>query len=246
MVGQEKRIQLEEGFDLMTQRLPHIHTVSADLGVDASSFCEPAEQTGITCLIEQLLFRGRHRYCNNHPFTSQIDLLGGKRWVATYKAFLSYWLFIPCDVLRQRPLVVFEMVQYPLFAPENIKYKKQPVAHEAAEISGNGMPQAQMVIDQAMWPHHVLERPLLGTQTILELFRREDIQMFCAQHYTRNPMVAAIRGNVDLEEIDALLKWSWNDRELRGQAPLQQTPDAIPSTSFPHQHLDEGCLHILF
>lgn len=239
-------VQLDNGLHLVVYRLPHLNTVSVNLRVDAGVRCETEEQSGLAHLVEHLLFQGSHRWPSNYVLTSQVESLGGGMVGATHTEYTSYWLNIPYGHLCQALPVFADMMRQPLFAAQGVENEKGVVLDELAEAHEEGWQRAQHLLDRALWPDHPLGRPLLGREETIETLQADDVRAFFERHYSPARMVAAVVGNVQLEEIVALFDEVWGDWRTDLPPTVHLAPNNRLSVPVLHQNQDDGVLHIMF
>jgi predicted Zn-dependent peptidase len=245
-MNQAETIRLNNGLRLVFYRLPHRNTVSINLRGDAGSRCEAEEQAGLAHLVEHLLFQGTHRWPSNYALTSQVELLGGEMWGATDPEYVSYWLQTPRHHLSQALPVFLDMLRSPLFAAQSVECEKEVILDELAEVTEQGWLKAGFLLDKALWPNHPLGRLLLGREETILSLHVDDVQTFFARHYSPERMVAAVVGDVPLEEVILLLDRAWGDWKTDFPPHAHTAPSGRSPTPLLHQDQDDGLLHLMF
>ncbi|HEX7373166.1 MAG TPA: insulinase family protein, partial [Thermodesulfobacteriota bacterium] len=85
-----EKTTLENGIKVITEEIPHVHSVSVGIWVQAGSRDEPREENGISHFIEHMLFKGTKRR-SARQIAKEIDAVGGILNAFTSKEFSSFY-----------------------------------------------------------------------------------------------------------------------------------------------------------
>src|SRR5580658_2996386 len=84
-----ERTRLPNGVRVVTERMPHVRSVSVGVWIGTGSREESLEQTGISNFIEHMLFKGTaHR--SAEQIAREVDSIGGGLDAFTSKELVSY------------------------------------------------------------------------------------------------------------------------------------------------------------
>src|SRR3954464_8392741 len=82
---------LPNGLRLLTERMPHVRSVSIGVWLARGSRHEPQTQSGIPPLVEHMLFKGPATR-SAEDIAQTIDSIGGQMDAFTAKEYASYYL----------------------------------------------------------------------------------------------------------------------------------------------------------
>ena len=163
---------------------------------------EIAGTTGVTHFIEHLLFKGSSRYTAEE--TAQIfDSLGGELNAATSREYVVvYGRFID-EQLSTAMDVLVDMLLTPTFT--DLDREREVVLEEIAMYEDSPQELIHDVLTEAMFGAHPLAHPVLGSRATIAGMPEDEIRAYHRRHFRFSDMVVAAAGNVDHEELAALL-----------------------------------------
>src|SRR5262245_62538462 len=82
---------LPNGLRLLTERMPHVRSVSIGVWLARGSRHEPQEQSGIAHFVEHMLFKGT-RTRSAEDIAQAIDSVGGQMEALTAKEYARYYI----------------------------------------------------------------------------------------------------------------------------------------------------------
>jgi predicted Zn-dependent peptidase len=185
--------------------------------------------TGVTHFIEHLLFKGSSRYTAEE--TAQIfDSLGGelnaatsREYVVVYGRFLDEQLSTAMDVL-------VDMLLTPTFT--DLDREREVVLEEIAMYEDSPHELIHDVLTEAMFGAHPLAHPVLGSRATIADMPEDEIRSYHRRHFRFSDMVVAAAGNVDHEELAALLLAEHGTPDSAGLQPRTVAARIEPRQAF--------------
>jgi zinc protease len=204
---------------------------SVRLYVHAGSAYETPQQSGISHLLEHMVFKSTGKRAAGQA-AKDIESAGGAVNAATSFDYTVYYADMPAD----RWLVGLEVIQDMIFGA---KFDAQELASEKqvvlSEIDrGRDDPQDVMFQDlQALvWPGTGYERPIIGFRDTVSGFGGEDIKNYISRWYQPQSMLLVVAGKVDATEVmqkaEALFGGMANDRTIMPPMSLVRLPGVKP------------------
>ena len=120
---------LPNGLRLLTERMPHVRSVSIGVWLARGSRHEPQEQSGIAHFVEHMLFKGTATR-SAEDIAQTIDSIGGQMDAFTAKEYASYYIKVLDEHLPLAVDVLADIVMNPAFSADDIDREKKVVLEE--------------------------------------------------------------------------------------------------------------------
>jgi predicted Zn-dependent peptidase len=202
--------------------MPHTRSVAVSIYVGAGSRYETAHNAGISHFIEHLCFKGTQKRPNAQLISETIDGVGGVLNAATDREYTVYYAKVARPHLELALDVLTDLVQSPLFDATELEKERKVVLEELASVADSPGQQADLLLDELLWPHQPLGWDVAGTNESVGRLSRDMVAEYARSQYVPNNMVVAVAGNVDEDEVVALL-----------EPTLASMAEGRPQTWFP-------------
>src|SRR6202030_1616798 len=124
-----ERTVLPNGVRVVTERMPHVRSVSVGLWIGTGSREELPHETGLSHFVEHMVFKGtKHRTAEQ--IARSVDSIGGGLGAFTSKELVSYNVKVLHEHLPEAFDVVADLVRNPLFEPKDIEKEKTVILEE--------------------------------------------------------------------------------------------------------------------
>src|SRR6478672_8794708 len=120
---------LPNGLRLLTERMPHVRSVSIGVWLARGSRHEPQAQSGIAHFVEHMLFKGTSTR-SAEDIAQTIDSIGGQRDAFTSKEYAGYYLKGLDEHVALAVDVLSDIVMQPEFTATDIEREKKVVLEE--------------------------------------------------------------------------------------------------------------------
>src|SRR5262245_65067820 len=117
------------GLRLLTERMPHVRSVSIGVWLARGSRHETEEQSGIAHFVEHMLFKGTGTR-TAEDIAQTVDSIGGQMDAFTAKEYASYYFKVLDEHLPLAVEVLVDIVMNPAFRREDIGREKKVVLEE--------------------------------------------------------------------------------------------------------------------
>jgi predicted Zn-dependent peptidase len=152
---------LPNGLRLLTERMPHVRSVSLGVWLTRGSRHEPAEHEGIAHFVEHMLFKGTERR-SAEDIAQQIDSIGGHLDAFTSKEYAGYFIKVLDEHLPLAVDILSDLVTAPAFDAAEIEREKKVVLEEIKMVEDTPDDLVHEIFAGRFWPGHPLGRPILG------------------------------------------------------------------------------------
>src|SRR5580704_6743817 len=178
-----ERTVLPNGVRVVTERMPHVRSVTVGVWIGTGSREESLEETGISHFIEHMLFKGTKNR-SAEQIARSVDSIGGGLDAFTSKELVSYNVKVLDEHLPLAFDVLADMVRNPLFREEDIEKEKGVILEELKMEVDNPEYLIHEIFSSNFWKGHALGRPILGTKQTIRAFDRDSVERYYRQFYT--------------------------------------------------------------
>ena len=158
---------LPNGLRLLTERMPHVRSVSIGVWLARGSRHEPEEQSGIAHFVEHMLFKGTATR-SAEDIAQTIDSIGGQLDAFTAKEHASYYIKVLDEHLQIALDLLGDMVLRPALAPADIIKEQSVILEEIKMVEDTPDDLVHELFTQGFWENHPLGRPILGRPDTVE------------------------------------------------------------------------------
>ncbi|MCS7026389.1 MAG: insulinase family protein [Bryobacteraceae bacterium] len=190
------RTILNNGIAVISERMPHVRSVSVGIWVKAGSRYESAQENGIAHFIEHLLFKGTQNR-SAEAIAREIDSIGGNLDAFTSKELVCFNGKMLDEHLSVGFDILADLVLNPLFREEDIEKERGVVLEELKAEFDNPELMVHDIFSEHFWKGNPLGRPILGSNHTVKRLNQAMIRQYFHNHYTPANFVISAAGNVD-------------------------------------------------
>ena len=225
-----QKTTLSEGVRVITERIPHVRSVSLGFWLEVGTRDESPDINGISHFIEHMLFKGTSRR-SAIEIARSIEDVGGTLNAYTSKDLTCYYAQVLEKDLPLAVDVISDMLTDSLFEPAEVKKEIDVILDEIR--SADEVPEDRIhdYFYKNLFDSHPLAQPTLGTTETVSRFSRDKALQYMRDQYSCNRLVISASGNVD---HDALI------RMLEGKFATwpQATERIFPELPSPQKQVD--------
>ena len=223
-----ERTVLSNGLRVVTERMPHVRSVSAGVWIGTGSREESLEQTGISHFIEHMLFKGTKKR-SAEQIARSVDSIGGGLDAFTSKELVSYNVKVLDEHLPEAFDIISDLVRNPRFDAADINKEKGVVMEELKMEVDNPEYLIHEIFASNFWKGHSLGRPILGTRQTIRSFDQDNIAGYYRDYYTPKNILITAAGNLSHKKLVQLAEEHFGDLKSRARAK----PDVSPTPHAP-------------
>ena len=157
-----QKTSLDNGLRLITSVMPHTRSVCVSIFIGTGSRYESSDESGMSHFIEHVLFKGTEKRPTARAISEAIESVGGILNGGTDKELTVYWAKVPQHHFALALDVLSDLLLRPRFDPEAIERERQVIIEEINMSRDMPSQQANMLIDELIWPDHPLGRDIAG------------------------------------------------------------------------------------
>jgi predicted Zn-dependent peptidase len=230
---------LPNGLRILTERMPHVRSVSIGVWLARGSRHEPVEQSGIAHFVEHMLFKGTATR-SAEDIAQTIDSIGGQMDAFTAKEYASYYIKVLDEHLPLAVDVLADIVMRPAFAPEDLEREKKVVLEEIKMVEDTPDDLVHELFTEHFWRDHPLGRPILGTPESVGAFTVEGLRRYFTEAYSAPNLIVAAVGNITHEEVRDIVLRAFEGLPERGVPIEGVPPSVVPAIVIRNKELEQS------
>ncbi len=218
------RSVLDNGLKVLVKE-NHAAPVAAVVAyVGIGYFNEPDRLSGITHVIEHMLFKGTARRPAKEQIAQDVRALGGTLNAGTGYEETAYYIILPSEHLDAAVEIQADMLQNSLFDADELAKELEVIIQESKQKRDN--PGAMLVetMYARAFDHHRIRRWRIGEDEPLRNLGRLDLVRFVEQTYRPENITIAIVGDVQADRAFDSVDRYWGSAP-RGELHKEQSPD---------------------
>ncbi len=187
---------LPNGIRVLTEAIPHAHSVSTGIWIGVGSRNENENERGITHFIEHMLFKGTQRR-SALDIAKEFDSTGGfanaftsKEHVCIHAKVLATHLPLVVDVLT-------DILLNSVYAPAEIEREQQVVQQEIRMIEDTPDEYIHILFQEMFWKDNPLGLPIYGSAESVGAITREKLIEYLSRSFHPERIVVAAAGKLD-------------------------------------------------
>jgi predicted Zn-dependent peptidase len=195
---------LDNGLRVVSINLPHVESASVGVFVNIGSRNETPELNGISHVFEHMAFKGT-KTRSAEQVSNDIEYLGADINAYTSKDRTAYHV----TGLRENIPIFVELLADVLknstFPADELERERKVIQQEISKYKDEHQSCAYELHDTVLYGDQPLGRPIIGTTENVDAITRDDLLAYMAAHYTGVNMIVGVVGNLDHDEVLALV-----------------------------------------
>lgn len=235
---------LDNGVRVLSERIPGVRSVSAGVWVRQGAAHEPAELTGVSHLLEHMVFKGTARR-SALEIADTLEGLGGSLDAYTSREHTAYQARVLDEHLPEALDVLADLTLEPKLEEEDLALEREVILEEIAQVEDTPDDVVFELHAARLWGDHPYGRSILGTKETVASISAESLRELHRERYVGANLVLAAAGNVEhdafVEAID----------QLFGSAAVGERIAAVPdpgttASGFEWVERESAQTHIVF
>jgi predicted Zn-dependent peptidase len=252
---------LDSGLRLITEKMPHVRSVSIGVWLTRGSRHESEPQGGIAHVVEHMLFKGTATR-TAEDIAQEIDSVGGQLDAFTAKEYASYYIKVLDEHVSTAVDLLSDIVMNPRFENDDLDREKKVILEEIKMVEDTPDDLVHELFTQHFWEGHSLARPILGSKETVESFTPATLREYFSTAYVSPNLIVAAAGNIEHAQVRELVERAFaklpGTREPFGDSTprvvpqvivrskeLEQSHVCLGTSSYPQNHGDRYVSYIM-
>lgn len=196
-----RKLILENGIRLVTERIPTLKSVTVGLWVNAGSRDEAPTQAGYSHFIEHMFFKGTTARSAT-DISREIDALGGEMNAFTTRETTTFYVKVLDQHLPQALDLLADLFLRSRLGKKEIEKEKQVILEEIRMVQDDPEDLVQELHTKLVMGRHPLSRPILGRESTITQVSRQALLEYIKTHYRPEQIVLSVAGNFKQQQLE--------------------------------------------
>ncbi|MEM6945028.1 MAG: pitrilysin family protein, partial [Pseudomonadota bacterium] len=194
---------LPNGFRVVTERMPGIHSACIGVWIEAGARHEEAGENGVAHFLEHMAFKGTGRR-SAQMIAEEIEDVGGHLNAYTSRERTAFYARVMKEDVPRAISIIADILLDPSLDPQEMELERGVILSEIGLAHDTPDDIIFDWLQETAFPGHPLGRSILGTAEGVSAFGREALAGFIGREYRPGRMILSAAGAVDHAEIVAL------------------------------------------
>jgi len=195
-----KKTVFPNGLRVISEKMDGVFTLSLGLWVNKGSRDEPEHFSGISHLIEHLVFKGTKKR-SIQDIARSMDRCGSSFNAFTSKEYTCFYCKILSENVENAMDVLSDIYTNPLFLEGDLQREKKVVFQEISMVEDTPDDYIYELLYQNMFKEHPISRPILGRPETIENIKRSDVFQFACENYRACNTIFTVAGCMEHDEV---------------------------------------------
>jgi predicted Zn-dependent peptidase len=232
---------LKNGIRILTQKMPHTHSVSMGVWVNVGARDETATESGLSHFIEHMIFKGTRRR-SAYQIAKEFDAIGGHTNALTTMENTCYHAKVMDTHTDTMVDILSDIFINSVFDPEEFDKERPVILQEIGMVMDSPDEYIHVLSGQNFWGKHPLGRSILGTPENITRFDTGMLKTFFHRLYQPDRIFISAAGNLEHQQIVDLIKPTFETIPSGKDFPQRLTPPDRSVVDLNHRNLEQ--MHI--
>ncbi len=216
-----RKTVLDNGVRVVTETVPHFHSVSLGVWLNTGSRDETAAENGLTHFLEHMAFKGTPRR-SALALARAIDQLGGTANAFTTKENTCFHGKVLADQLPHLFDLLSDIVLNPLYDEAELEKERQVILEEIHTAEDTPDDHVHDLFSRCFWGDSAFGRSILGQAETVRNFSRSHLLEYRRSHFQPDRLVIAAAGQLKHEVLVDLAGEAFGQLRNGAEPPPRQ------------------------
>jgi predicted Zn-dependent peptidase len=191
-----KRVVLDNGIPIVIDKVKDARSVSLGVWVKFGSRNESSQKNGISHFLEHMFFKGTQMRTSKE-IAVEIDSLGGELNAFTSRETTTFYIKVLDEHIENALNLISDIFLHSVFPEEEIEKEKRIIFEEIKMVQDSPEDYIHDLFNKNIWGKSSLGQPVLGRESSIETFTKDDLLYHIKKYYGNNNIVIASSGSFD-------------------------------------------------
>jgi len=212
---------MRNGLSVITSSMPHTRSVTICAFIKTGSRYETPSSSGISHLLEHMVFKGTKNFPNPRMISEGIEKVGGSMNASTDRELTIYWCKVPSDYLSAALAIIRDMLVEPLLLADDLDKEKSVVLEEIHMSLDDPSSKAELLLEELLWTGHPLGQSIAGSEESLNGIKLSELTDYWRLQYSPANTVLSIAGNVEVKSVLGEIEQLFGDWASTSHLPFE-------------------------
>ncbi len=199
---------------------------------------ESAEESGLSHLIEHMIFKGTAKR-TAYQIAKEFDAIGGQTNAFTSMELTCYHARVLDSHLATMVDILSDIFLNSLFDPKEVNRERAVILQEIGMVEDTPEEYVHTLLGNSFWGDNPLGRSILGTRENIRGFSAETIKGFFHQYYQPDRIVISAAGNVTHDHFVDLVGKAFESVNPGNGFPERRTPKPKAAMTIHQRELEQ-------
>jgi len=219
---------LDNGVRVLSEHIPGMRSAAIGVWIRQGAAHERVEHTGVSHLLEHMVFKGTERR-SALEIADSLEALGGSLDAYTSREHTSYQARVLDEHIPIALDVLSDMVLAPRLDDADLDLERQVVLEEIAQVEDTPDDMVFELHSERLWGQHPYGRSILGTKESVSEMAGETLRELHTARYVGQNLVVAAAGNVEHEDFVERVASHFSPLGAGARSDTVTAPDAAAS-----------------
>jgi predicted Zn-dependent peptidase len=229
---------LPNGVKIISQKTPHIRSVSMGVWVNVGARDESDRENGLSHFIEHMIFKGTARR-SAYQIAKEFDAIGGHTNAFTSMEHTCYHAKVLDNHMETMVDILTDIFLNSTFDAQEVERERPVICQEIGMVEDAPEEYIHLLSGYNFWGDHPLGRSIMGTRENVLGFDSPAIKDFFRRFYHPERIVVAVCGNVDHQRFLDLVAPAFGGIIIGQSLPERQAPEISPGMQIHCRELEQ-------
>ena len=236
---------LDNGMQIVGQRMPSLASVTFGLQFAAGIKDEPDEKLGLTHLLADMVFQGTESR-SVRQLTDDFEAIGARRGGETGTEFARYSAQIVGNRFDRALELMADVLRHPTFPESEFEQMRNVQLQEIRRRDDEPMRRIFDLVRERFYSGTNLGRRALGLSETVAILTPDDLRNFWKEYYVPGGAVLSIAGNFEWDHVINRITELFGDWQGTPAASLAQQPTPRQAVNIEMQEGDQEHIGMAF
>jgi predicted Zn-dependent peptidase len=193
-------LQLNNGIRIIYKQVPHTKIVHCGFTLDIGSRDEKPDEEGLAHFWEHMAFKGTKKRRAFH-IINRLESVGGELNAYTTKEKICFYASVLQPYFDNAFELLADITFDSIFPEKQIERERNVILEEMAMYFDTPEDAIQDEFDNVLFPNHPLGHNILGTESSVKSFNRENFKKFIHQNLNTSRIIVSCVGNLPWAKV---------------------------------------------
>ena len=238
MASKINKTVLDNGIRVLTNRMPHVHSISMGVWANVGARDETSDENGLSHFIEHMIFKGTKRR-TSYQIAKEFDAIGGHSNAFTSMENTCYHAKVMDTHLTTMVDILSDIFLNSVFDPKEFEKERPVIFQEIGMIEDNPEDYIHVLSGNAFWGENPLGRSIIGSRENITRFNAKILKKFFQRFYQPERIVISASGNLSHDAFVNLIRKTFESIHPSNSFPERITPTGRFNIHLHHRKLEQ-------
>jgi len=229
---------LNNGIRIVSKKMPHVHSVSMGVWVNAGARDESSSESGLSHFIEHMIFKGTKKR-TAFQIAKEFDAIGGQTNAFTSAENTCYHAKVIDSRLETMVDILSDIFLNSIFEEKEIENERAVILQEIAMVEDSPEEYIHVLSGRNFWGNNSLGQSVLGTRENVAGFNAHTLKGFFLNFYQPERIVISVAGNLEHNRLVDLIGPVFESIRPGNSFPERITPQENSKVSLHRKSLEQ-------